>query len=192
MEMKKNKWKIAFISLITSLVVLVFAFFIFVLYYLPVPIEHSKYEIDQHSGDTRFIITTTRENLQLFIDEQLSKEESDNFQIYLSEYVTFTADIPFLGSQIPLQLDLEPQLYGDGNLLLTERAFRIGQLHLPSDTLFQLISRMIEFPEWIKIDAKEGNIYLYINNIETLNNLYMKVTAFDLEKNEIEFELVSK
>ncbi len=191
MEKEYNKWKIAFVSLITSLALIAIALITFVLYYLPVSMEHSVDDVVQPSGESRFVVSTTKENLQFFIDEQLSQDGS-HLNIFLSDYVTLTAEVPFLGSNIPFQLDLEPQLYGDGNLLLTEQAFRIGQLQIPSDTLFQLISRTLDLPEWIKIDATEGKIFLYITNIETFNHLFIKVKAFDLKENKIEFELVSK
>lgn len=187
---KKNLWKIAFLSLLTCLGVI--ATVLIILVYTNVPEANDSIESDRknRSGEKRFVISTTKDDLNEFVREQLDRSNNENFTVYIDDYVTFEVVIPVFGTNILLSIDLEPELYGEGNLLLKERAFRLGNLKLPSETAIQLIKNHIEFPDWIVIDAREGLIYLYVTEIDILETLFIKITAFDLKEDNIEIQLV--
>lgn len=191
MKGERNVWKIAFLSLVSSLTILFIA--LLVIFFISFPkIDHVKLDQQNTNGETMFVITTTKDRLNYFIAEQLSRDGDSNFQIVLSDYVMLEAVIPLFGRSVAIQLDLEPELHGDGDLTLKSHSFRLGEFELPSETLFRIIQNTMMFPEWIEINAKEETIVLNITDMKTLDTLFIKVTQFDLERDMIEFELVSQ
>ncbi|MCT8139496.1 YpmS family protein [Anaerobacillus sp. CMMVII] len=190
MKMKRNIWKIAFFSLLSSLAFL-FIFIMIVLYFFVASPDYAERERHQSMGDTMFVISTTKGQLNQFIAEQISRDGNQNFQIILKDYIVLEATIPLFGRRITMQIDLEPQLYGDGDLLLKSSSFRLGEFQLPSDVLFSLIKNTLSFPEWIELNAAEETILLNITEIDALESMSIKVVQFDLVRDIIEFELVS-
>lgn len=191
MKGERNVWKIAFLSLVSSLTILFIA--LLGIFFISFPkIDHVKIDQQNTNGETMFVITTTKDRLNYFIAEQLSRDGESNFQIFLSDYVMLEAVIPLFSRNVAFQLDLEPELHGDGDLILKSHSFRLGEFELPSETLFRIIQNTMMFPEWIEINAKEEMIVLNMTDIKTLETLFIKVTQFDLERDLIEFELVSR
>jgi uncharacterized protein YpmS len=190
MEVKKNVWKIAFLSLLCSLAVLFMSLLIWFYFFFSTP-DYVQHEREHRSGETMFVISTTKDRLNSFLAEQISTDGNNNFQITLSEDVLLEAAIPLFGRNIAFELFLQPEVYGDGDLLLKSKSFHIGGIQLPSQTLFSLIKNTLSFPEWIEINTNEETIILKVTDIDGLESMYIKVTKFDLEMDNIEFELVS-
>ncbi|RXI99885.1 DUF2140 family protein [Anaerobacillus alkaliphilus] len=190
MGKNKNWWKLAFFCLTSSLLLLIVI--LLVTFYLLFPASTNYgYDSYQSSGETLFVITTTKEKLNYFLAEQITRDHGRNFQIILDEHVLLEAAVPLLGRTVPFQLYLQPEVQG-GNLALRSEKFQIGEFRLPSETLFRLIKNTISFPEWILVDVNEEMIFLRLNDIEALETMYIRIIKFDLESDQIEFELVSK
>lgn len=190
MEVKKNIWKFAFFALLSSLAIFIITVIIAFYFFLPAT-NSVEPERQNGGGDTMFVISSTKDKLNLFLAEQLSRGSNNHFQIFLSEYVMLEAMIPIFGQEISFQLYLEPELYGDGDLMLKSHSFHVGEFQLPSQTLFRLIANTISFPEWIEIDTNKEMIILNITEINALESMFIKVRQFDLERDIIEFELAS-
>lgn len=191
MKKERNVWKWAFLSLITtfSLLLIVIAMVFFLLF----PKERDKLtnEFKDAYGETLFVISTTKEQLNRFLSQQVDSDTRD-FQIMLEESVILEGTVPVFGRSVQYELKLQPELYGDGNLMLKSKGFHLGELQLPSEMLFLLLKNTIHFPEWIEIYPKEKQIFLNVTEISALETLTIKITTFDLEKDIIEFELVGK
>ncbi len=189
MERIGNRWKVAFIILFSSLLVLIVS--LFVSFYLLFP-KVSEYEHIpiQQSGESFFTITTTKEKLNHFLAEQIGLGSGRAFEIFLSEEVILEAVIPLFGRNVPFQLFLAPEVQ-DGNLLLRSKQFQIGEFQLPAETLFRVIKHTLEFPEWLTVDPENTFIFLRLNEIEAMETMYIRIIKFDLVNDEIEFELVS-
>jgi uncharacterized protein YpmS len=191
MGVKKNIWKIAFISIVCSLGLLFISLLIWFYFFFSSP-DIVQLEREHRVGETMFVISTTKDQLNSFLAEQISSDGNNNFQITLtSEHVLLEAAIPLFGRKIAFELFLEPEIYGEGDLLLKSKSFHIGGFQLPSETLFSLIKNTLPFPDWIKINTSEETIILKVTEMEGLESMFIKVTKFDLEMDNIEFELVS-
>lgn len=184
---QKNKWKIAFIILVSSL------FLIFVgsvLFLWSLGHGDSLSEIprrDTLSGPS-FTVLTTKDDLNIWIERELEQEESDvPFQLYMDDFVYFQSHVPVFTFTVPIEMVLEPQVTDTGNLELYERSFQIGEFSLPSERVFQLIRSTIPLPDWILVFPTERKFYIDLNGIG--DEIQIKVNSFDLEKDELEFTI---
>lgn len=184
-----NRWKIAFITLITIFLISL-AGGLALLYSLSRDdVFERPHMITSELIGPKFTVTTTKDDLNLWISRELEMEQPGSvpFQLYIDQYVHFKTVIPAFGFNIPVEMTLEPSVTETGNLELYERTFHIGDFSLPSERVFQLVQRTVELPPWILISPEERKFYLNLDAIS--DDIRIEVETFDLQEDILKFIL---
>ncbi|MBU9712652.1 YpmS family protein [Evansella tamaricis] len=186
-----NKWKVAFISLLGLIGLSAILLFSWVIL-LSTTDYHIPQNIDSNMDGARFTVTTSKDDINLWIERELEKDGmGSEFRLYLQDHVYFQTIINAFGHQVPLEIVLHPHVTENGNLELLERSFSIGNLVLPSETVFRILAATVTLPDWIYIIPQEGKLYL--NLVDGISDeIAITIQQLDLEKDLIEIELIFK
>ncbi|MEH7387229.1 YpmS family protein, partial [Bacillus sp. JJ1521] len=155
----KNKWKVLFLTLLAVNLVCVLVFFGL----LFAPTKEVKPKEKVVSKDhVNLSVQANKEDLNRVIDNFLKKEAKDNplnYKVLLTERVMLLGTITVFGKEIDMVMTFKPVVLENGDLLLQQEAFTVGQVSLPVTFVLRYINDYYNLPEWVLIDANKHDIY---------------------------------
>lgn len=185
----KTNWKLLFISLLAINIVCLIVF----LGMLFIP--NKTAEIDENIDEQDYIdllVETDKEDLTNLINSYLKKEAKDNalsYKVLLTERVMLVGSITVFNKDIDLVMTFRPEVIENGDLLLKQEAFTVGQVDLPVTFVLRYINDYYNLPEWVQIDAKKQNIYVYLSEMKVKSDMKVRVKTFNLSSNDLKFTL---
>jgi len=185
-----NRWKIAFVGLLTA-ILLIGIIFILLLFSDTDSDEEVKPPVT--AGETVFTVRTTKERLNSFIQLQLDAltydRESVDFTVVLTDDVHVNGYVRVFDHPLNFEMQLDPLVLDNGDLLLEQKSFYIGQLPVPKKQLLSFLDKNAHLPDWINIDANSEKTYVALHEITIGNGSKIKAKVIDLENNRIEFDV---
>lgn len=188
-QAKNNQfWKIGFftILIINSAIVLTIG----ILLFWPIPkeeIESTKRVLP--TGDSsEFVVRTTKENINDLVNAYLAELLTDTkheYSINLDEEVQLIGELPFFSTTLPLQINFEPIVQKNGDLILQVDSISVGKLELPNKQIMKYVGQYLPMPEWVMVNPNEEEIYVKITEMDIRSNFKVYAEEFDLEKNVI-------
>lgn len=185
----KNKWKFLFLTLLVINLVCVLVFF--GMLFAPNK-EVAPKEKGVSNDDVNLSVETNKEDLTRVINNFLKKEAKDNllkYKVLLTERVMLLGTITVFGKEIDMVMTFKPEVLENGDLLLQQEAFTVGQVSLPVTFVLRYINDYYNLPEWVQIDAKKHDIYVYLSEMKMKSDTKVSVDTFDLSKDELRFKL---
>ncbi|WP_099362837.1 YpmS family protein [Fredinandcohnia onubensis] len=185
----KNKWKFLFLTLLAVNLVCVLIFF--GLLFAPNK-EVAPKENVVSSNDVNLSVETNKEDLTRVINNFLKKEAKDNplnYKVLLTERVMLLGTITVFGKEIDMVMTFKPEVIENGDLLLQQEAFTVGQVSLPVSFVLRYINDYYNLPEWVQIDSKKQDIYVYLSEMKMKSDMKVAVETFNLSKDELRFKL---
>jgi|SRR5690606_18922409 len=185
----KNKWKFLFLSLlvINLACVLVFVGLLFA------PADEIAQKKNEVSKDyVNLSVETNKADLTRVINNFLKKEAKSTplqYKVLLTERVMLVGAITVFGKEIDMVMTFKPEVQENGDLRLQQEAFTVGQVSLPVTFVLRYINDYYNLPEWVQIDAKKQDIYVYLSEMEMKSDMKVAVDTFDLSKDELRFNL---
>lgn len=185
---KNHHWKRLFYLLLGVNI----AAIVIILALLNIPLEEPAIPNNEMNDGDRvsFEIKTNKNDVNQLINHYIKKESSTEFayKVYLAEKeVIFLGELPLLGMVIDLKMTFQPSALNNGDLLLEQHSFSLGRIQLPVPVLLKIIQESYQFPEWITIQPNQQRIYVSFNRMSLENDNRIKVKAFDLENDRLEF-----
>lgn len=185
----KNKWKFLFLLLlvINLACVLVFVGLLFA------PADELAQKKNEVSKDyVNLSVETNKADLTRVINNFLKKEAKSTplqYKVLLTERVMLVGAITVFGKEIDMVMTFKPEVQENGDLRLQQEAFTVGQVSLPVTFVLRYINDYYNLPEWVQIDAKKQDIYVYLSEMEMKSDMKVAVDTFDLSKDELRFNL---
>ncbi|WNB91449.1 YpmS family protein [Bacillus sp. NEB1478] len=184
-----RKWKAAFFLLL----IITLAIPATILYLLFADPEGGHLDRDQlNAGDLKnkklLSVHTEKEQVEDLINKELKKKAPN-----VNAYVNFKDDIVLKGSfvvfkqELPYQINFEPEVMENGDLLLKEKDLQVGRFPLPGDEVFSLLQNAINFPEWVDVYPADESILMRVTDMKAQKGYEVKTEEFDLKKNSIQF-----
>lgn len=185
-----NRWKVAFFSLAAIVLSLVVVVIILLskgneddVLLQPPPVD----------GEPIFLIETSRDRLNYLIQSQLETLKYDrntiDFTVELDELVNVNGYITVFDRKLSFRMQMQPNVQKNGNLLLKQQSFYIGELPIPSKQVLEFIRSSANLPKWVIVIPDDGVIYIALHEIEVSDNLHVKVNSLDLKNDELSFEI---
>lgn len=185
-----NRWKIAFFCLTT---VVVSSIVVVVILLSKGSENEASFERPSADGEPIFFIETSKERLNYLIQSQLEslKYNRNNFDftVELDDFVNVNGYITAFHKKLRFRMQLQPIVQKNGNLLLRQQVFYIGELPIPSKQVLKFISSSVHLPKWVIVIPEEGVIYIALDQIEVSDNLRVKVKSLDLKNDDFLFEI---
>ncbi|HWI47157.1 MAG TPA: YpmS family protein [Rummeliibacillus sp.] len=188
-----NKWKVAFLLLITLVIVAIVS----TVYLITRPIaETPTPSASQLPDGSHLEVQTTPkdfENMANRLIESSMKTSKIPVQMSVGEDVTLQSTLTVFEMDLPITMTFEPTIE-DGNLLLKQKTVEVGMLDIPPNTALKLLKDSVDLPSWMVIQPKEEQIYLNLTkmNVPLGEKLKGRVQAkeFNLKENRIILDVV--
>ncbi|MBD1381591.1 YpmS family protein [Metabacillus arenae] len=188
---KIEKWKLAFVLLLSVNVLVIAAAGILV--YFPSSSPQSFINHNNKGGETvDFSVSSSKESLNKLINHYLVKEANAdelNYKILLDDKVYLLGQIQAFGNNIDVTLAFNPIVKEDGNMRLAVEELSLGRLQLPVPYVMKYIRDHYELPPFVHIDSNKQYVDVHLDEIQLKNKLRPKAESFDLENDNITFKL---
>lgn len=189
-NMFKNKWKAMFLGLaaINLLVIII----VLVMVGLPPKQDMSSPGDDWIREETEFTIISTKKDLNQLMNsylDDLSKKKNMEYSVSLEDDVMLQGTILAFGKEVSLTMTFEPVVQKNGDLLLKQKAIKLGRLQLPSKKVLDYLRDNYELPEWVQVEPKKEQVYVALTEMKTKSNFKVKVEKFNPEKNQFAFKI---
>ncbi|WP_152608137.1 YpmS family protein [Halalkalibacter okhensis] len=196
MKKSEQAWKIAFLSLLSFVLITIIVAFMLVQHYFP-EVEEQHFVPQQPTAEeATFHIHTNKAKLNSLIALKIAENPGDIQYVVelLEDSVQFRSAFRILGQEVPVTINFYPTVTPNGDLLLEVRTFSIGILHLPVDQVLQLLTNYLELAEWIVTYPSEKLVEVKITEIPIDENesMMFRFQTFDLEQDKIELEMIFK
>ncbi len=191
LKVVKNKWKILFFILLVLNVVSV-GTLLLLFGGSTEDIKPPKTKTLQQD-EVNFHITTNKKDLNALINHYLDKEGLTgpiDYDVILADEVEFYGSLLAFGREFKLKMTFEPEALRNGDLLLKQKSIELGEVRLPASYIMNFIKKQYKTPIWVKIDPKNEQIYVSLQELKLKSNTKIKVKQFDLPNNKISFELL--
>lgn len=187
----KNKWKIAFLTLLG--INLLFAIVTLSLVMFPTEgPQTSKFNVPK-GEHVSFHVKSNKNDLNMLINHYLKEEAADSpidYRIILGEEVELYGTLPFFSEELNMKLTFEPRALENGDLVLKQRSMTIGSLHLPISYVLNFISENYKIPIGVDIRPKDKLIYVHMQQLKQKSDIKIKADKFDLKKDDIAFTIL--
>jgi uncharacterized protein YpmS len=187
----KNKWRLAFILLLSFNILLV----IFLLAFVKSPIEDSKIKQvnDDGSDHVSFRVSSNKNDLNRLINHYLEKEVSKSpidYQVFLGDEVELYGKIPVFSEKLDMKLTFEPEALNNGDMVLTQKSISIGKLQLPVSYVLKFIRDNYNLPKGVTIQPNNELVYISMGKLKLKSDTKIKIDEFDLKRDKITFTLL--
>lgn len=183
-----NKWKIAFLTLLTLVIVGLGATVALLFSGERVPIQPAQ----QHQGNVVTLQTTGPEFeaiARYYMQDTLTKSPVP-IDFSITDKVNLVSELQIFGVDIPVEMTFDPIVHEDGNISLEQQEMNIGNLSLPPEYVLKLIGQAVEFPDWITVQSTDASIYVDLSRLNIDSGSRVRAKKIDLAANEIQIELI--
>jgi|GEM_PF-6122403 len=195
MEQVGNKWKIAFISLLTLF--LLFIIICVIIFTNGWSKQKQSVSIDQYTSELNselavFTLETNKDKLNQLIHQYVQKEnkkENMKYSLRLEDQVELDTFLTILEQEVPMKLTFKPVVTKQGNLDLIHTDFILAGFNLPSYKLLDILKSTYSFPPWAKVDVENNRIRLSFSEINPKGSFKIRVKEFNLPKDKIIFSV---
>ncbi|MFC3885232.1 YpmS family protein [Bacillus songklensis] len=187
-----NKWKWLFIGLLA--INLLFLLVIGSLALQPSKGNEPSIYAKGLKEDVSLGVIAKKKDLNVLINEYLQKEFNNqplNYVVRLTDQVEVYGTVEAFGNDLDISMDFEPEVQKNGDLLLNQKSLAVGRLQLPVRTVLGYVNNNFSLPEWVRINPREESVYVALQEMEMKSDFRVKVKKFDLEKDDIQFTLIS-
>ena len=189
----RNKWKLAFFSLLFVVAAVFITFFIMA----STPLEEIEGIPDKSSElgeeNVSFNVAANKTDLNKVIKHYLEEEGltgSIDYQVLLKDEVELYGILPVFGQELELKLTFEPNALNNGDLVLKQKSITVGTLNLPVSTVMKMIQNSYQLPDWVQIQPSKELVYVSLQEMELKSDIKVRANSFDLEHDDISFTLL--
>lgn len=159
---RRNLWKIAFISLIGLLVLLVAGML------LAVSLSSSASKtVDKQSTNSSQPISATINKAQLnqlsnYYLDRVQKGSTTKYHFEVADEGIVYGSIELLGSKVDYSLTFDPKVMSNGNIELHANKLALGKFPVPISFVLMYVKQNYKLPKWVQLIPKEKTIKLDI------------------------------
>lgn len=189
-RLKKNPWKIAFITLTAILLGIV----LFVAFQGGRQREQ-VYQETQPSLNTlkpSFSVQLKKEQVNELISYYLNDFLSDSgvkYKFYLEEQAMLNGTFDILGYDLQFYLYFDPFVMENGDVQLKAKNLSLGKLPLPIKQIMSFAKKKFEIPDWVEISPEEEIVTLHLSQFEMKNKMKISAEKMNLIDDDIRFNV---
>ncbi|MBW8350915.1 YpmS family protein [Bacillus sp. IITD106] len=188
--MKKNKWKLLFLTLlsINILVLLALSMMLFIAADQD-PIPKTNISTDNMS---EFLIQTKKQDLNQLINHYIEKEGLDgpiHYRVLLTDDVELYGEVQVFSQSMYLKMTFEPEALENGDLILKQKSLSLGDVKLPVTYILKFIRDSYKLPDWVIIQPNDKQIYVSLQHMKLKSGIRVKVEDFNLVDDQIAMKM---
>ncbi|SFE26505.1 YpmS family protein [Alteribacillus iranensis] len=182
---KRNKWKILFLLLLGLNVI------VFISLYMLITTSDTRTQTQNDNGTVE-----DQNEFTPYMKVQLTEEQLNNIlkdhlkdQPYsvkaASGKIQLNATYHVLGQKVEASMDFRPEVTDDGNIILHQNNFSVGNLPLPASEALALVASQAELPTYITVNPSREQVLVELHHIDFGKEYRVKAETFDLQQDHI-------
>ena len=187
---KLNKWKVAFLLLLGSLILGFGVLFVLA----TSPVDQDKIpEPAELAGNTVLLETTVKEFEAIskqYLNDQLKKSPLP-VDITMDDSIVLHSTLTVFGVDVPISMDFEP-IVEDGNIRLKQTEMNVGKLNIPPKSVLKIMQDSVELPDIITILPNDEEIYVDLSRVNISDGTRVRAKEIDMPNDRIVLEMVVK
>lgn len=177
---QRNPWKIAFMSLISLLIIAVAGVFI------AVSLSSSTNRlVDQKSTNTSKPISATVNKAQLnqlsnYYLGRLQKGSAAQYHFEVENEGIVYGSLKLLGSNVDYSLTFDPKVMPNGNIELHANKLALGKFPVPISFVLMYVKQNYKLPKWVQLMPKDKTIKFDIIHMNGNNGINYRARTIDM------------
>jgi len=184
----KNRWKIAFFTLLGGILFIIIMVGGMIL--SPDRLTSLPNTSLDNKKSVQFNISTHKEDLNKLLNQYVNIATSYNVRL-INDVIEFKGFVPVLSEKIYVKITFIPKASKNGDLILIPKSFSLGKLNLPVSSILKLVDSSVKLPEWIIIQPVNKMIYVELQKMKISHSyIKIKVNHINLKKDDISLKLL--
>ncbi|GAD15834.1 YpmS family protein [Lentilactobacillus otakiensis] len=178
---QRNPWKIAFIALISMLIIAAAGVF------LAVSLSSSiNKSVNQKSTNTSEPISATINKTQLnqlsnYYLGRLQKGSAAQYHFEVGNEGIVYGSLKLLGSSVDYSLTFDPKVMPNGNIELHANKLALGKFPVPISFVLMYVKQNYKLPKWVQLIPKDKTIKLDIIHMNGDNGINYRARTIDMK-----------
>lgn len=150
------------------------------------PITDSPAKIAK--SDATFDVTLNTKQVNALVDYYLKDTHTENYTFRVGDTITLYGQTKMLGDTFRFGLAMTPEVTKNGNVILTAKTLRVGNLPLPIGVVMQYVKRSYHAPKFVTINPGKQQIFIDMSKLSVTNGLSFRAKIIDLKAGQFVFE----
>ncbi|MBU5610314.1 MULTISPECIES: YpmS family protein [Aerococcus] len=192
MENKKkqrNPWKIAFLSLLTFLVILFASAYFYIYQNSQANTYQDKIQVNQPKNPDQAMVPV---KLAMTVDHLVRLLNQENLPFLLEnnqDAVVIKGKIQLLNQSLAYTLTTRPEVHSSGNLSLKVVNFSILSLDLPLNLFLPILSKIMPSDLPLAVDTASESVIISLKELLAKEGIAFEVETIDLTNDQIVLQL---
>ncbi|MBM7643812.1 uncharacterized protein YpmS [Scopulibacillus daqui] len=192
----KNKWKMAFFTLLGIVVIVLVLTGVFFFSFLAIGGKTQNIPNDvKNNSQPIFTVQADKEQLDHLINNEIQRHQTGNlnYSVNMDNDVRVNGSLGVLGTSMPFSIAFNP-VVENGDVILKEKTVKLGKFNLPDKQVLKFINFGTKLPDWVIVQPDKRQIYINVTKIPLNKDIdfYLKAKQIQLSSNKIIFELHQK
>lgn len=183
-----NKWKIAFFTLATAVIVAIAA----IVYLLFAPVEQDLIQEPLEAEGNVLVVETTAKEFEAIAKQYLGEAMNTSplpVELTVEEDVMIASELTVFSVNVPIRMHFDP-IVENGNIVMKQTAVHVGKLNIPPTTVLKLMNDAIPFPNWVTVQPNDEEIYVDLSRINIAAGSRVRAKEIDLANDKILLEII--
>lgn len=184
----KNRWKIAFFTLLGGIIfIIIMVGNMVVSTDQPTPLPTTFMD---NKKSVQFNVSTHKEDINKLLNQYVNITTSYNVRLK-DDVIEFKGFVPVLSEKVGVKITFIPKASNNGDLILIPKSFSLGKLKLPISSVLKLVNSSVKLPEWIIIQPVNKIIYVELQKMRINNSpIKIRVNHINLKKDDISLKVL--
>ncbi|KRO18268.1 hypothetical protein IV56_GL001399 [Lacticaseibacillus saniviri JCM 17471 = DSM 24301] len=142
------------------------------------------------SGQPALNVNLTRDQANRIVDYYLNdylKDSPVKYKLTLGDSALLSGQFKFLGASVDFQLQFDPLVLANGDVVLKARKLNVGSLPVPIGFVLNYIGNSYKLPAWVKLSNSKETVTLQLSKLKMANGMRLRATKLDLTNDALSF-----
>lgn len=139
-------------------------------------------------SDATFDVTLNTKQVNALVAYYLKDTHTQNYTFRVGNEIMMYGQAKFLGDTFRFGLAMSPEVTKNGNIILTAKTMRVGNLPLPIGTVMQYVKSSYHAPKFVTINQGKKQIVINMAQLDVANGLSFRAKIIDLKAGQFVFE----
>lgn len=138
-----------------------------------------------------FTVRTDKDRLVALINDEIDRHPTGNldFHVAMNDGVDLVGTLKLFGLDIPFTMRFDPEVNDQGNIVLKEKAVKLGRFNLPESEVLRFIRAGGKLPDWVTVNPSQNEIIIALDQVKVGGRFYLKAKTIDLTQDVFEFNV---
>lgn len=139
-------------------------------------------------GDATFDVNLDTKQVNALVAYYLKDTHNQDYTFRVGDEIMLYGQTKFLGDKFRFGLAMTPEVTKNGNVILTAKAMRVGNLPLPISAVMQYVKSSYHAPKFVTINPAKKQIVINMAQLKVAQGMSFRAKIIDLKAGQFVFE----